>query len=173
MRGLQKTSLSTPKTCLKAHKQTVTVFECNVTSLKVSARCSNAHRTGDTVTGSIAMASTACQANHADMFHNLGGFDMHGLKKANMSTPKSCPKAHKQTVTVFECVSRSLKGSAQCRKGLKSFGRYPFVSKKLLVTHSCKLVARSRTPRHAWIAEGEFENAQDLSEGAQANCNGI
>jgi len=40
-----------------------------------------------------AMTMAGCQANHANVFHNLGGLDMLGLKKANLNTPKSCVKA--------------------------------------------------------------------------------
>ena len=116
MRRLQKASLRT-----FAHKQTVIVFECVFASSKVPAQCSNAHRTADRVTsGSIAIASTGCQANHANVFHNLGGLDMRGLMKASLCAPKSCLKAHKQTVTVFECAFTSFKVSAQCREKSKS-----------------------------------------------------
>ena len=58
--------------------------------------------------------------NHANVFHNLGGLGMRGLKKASFGMPKSCLKAHEQTVIVFDCAFTSLKVSAQCRKESKS-----------------------------------------------------
>ena len=92
MRRLKQASLSTPKSCLKTHKQTVTVFECAFRSSKVPAQCSNAHRTADRVASeSIAIASTGCQANHANVFHNLGGLDMRGLMKASLCV-SYCPR---------------------------------------------------------------------------------
>ena len=98
MRRLQKASLSTP-----AHKQTVFVFECVPASSKIPAQCSNAHRTADRVTSEIiAIASTGCQASHANVFHNLGGLDMRGLMNASLCAPKSCLKTRDLCHTFVE-----------------------------------------------------------------------